>query len=70
MTKTRVKVLNHWLCKNRNNVNFFELLNFFFDKSYAFKAKAKTKEIILENDYYVVYLNDFSSPIYYPQNFS
>jgi len=56
--------------QNRNNVSFTELLNFFFDKSYASKAKAKIKEIVSMDDFYEVYFKEINKPIYYPKNFS
>ena len=70
MTKTRLKVLNYWLFSNKNNVKIIELLNFFFDKSYHSKAQAIVKKIISMDEYYLVYLNNFKNPLYYPKDFS
>jgi FkbM family methyltransferase len=69
VTRTRFNVLKHWLFKNKNNVSFTELLNFFFDKSYASEAKAKIKEIVSKDDFYEVYFKGINKPIYYPKNF-
>jgi len=69
MTKARINILKYWLFKNRNNVSFTELLSFFFDKSYASKAKIKIKEIVSKDDFYEVYFKGINKPIYYPKKF-
>jgi len=70
MTKTRLKVLEYWFSGNKNNVSFRELFNFFFDKSYASKAKSKIKEINVADEFYLVYFKEITRPLYYPRNFS
>lgn len=70
MTGSRLNILRFWLLKNRNNVTFKQLAGLFFDKSYSSKAKAKIRALILKDDYYLVYFNAFSNPLYYPNNFS
>jgi FkbM family methyltransferase len=50
-------------------VPFSQLLKFFFDTSYATKAKKKLKKISKENDFYKIYFDDIDKPLYFPFEF-
>lgn len=69
MTKNRLKVLKYYLFNNKNNVSFSQLLKFFFDTSYATKAKKKLKKISKDNDFYKIYFDDIDKPLYFPFEF-
>jgi len=69
MTKNRLSVLKYYFFNNKNNVRFFDLLKFFFDKSYAAKAKKKIAKILKSDEFYEVYFKGINDPLYFPSNF-
>ncbi len=69
MTPVRFNVVKHFLFHNRNNVSPKELFNFFFDISYAAKAKKVIDKIEREDEFYKVYFKKIAEPLYCPEDF-
>lgn len=70
MIKTRLKVLKYWLEGQKNNVSFSELVGFFFGFPYSYKAKAIIDKTDYINDYIILHLKGYDTPLYYPKGMS
>jgi len=66
MTKTRVKVLMHYL-KRKGNTSLNEIVNFFFAPSYETIAKKFIQRIDQHDKYDKVYFEGISEPMFYPK---
>jgi FkbM family methyltransferase len=69
MTKTRLKVLLHYL-RNKNNVSLGELFNYFTAPSYKKIAYSHIQKVEQENEYNKIYFKEISDPLYYPKDFN
>lgn len=70
MTRTRLKVLYYYF-STKNNVTFPELVKFFFDSPYSYKAKRIIKSTVVEDNWIKYHLRGYEDKtLFFPREFS
>jgi FkbM family methyltransferase len=67
MTPTRFKVVRQFL-KKTNNVSLSELCSYFFAPSYRNLASRFIRKIDEDGQHFLIYLQNFETPLYYPKD--